>query len=222
MNVNLDEIIPVFVTFIYILNLTECHKRKKTVPCPWPQCALLFGSKRALTRHFMALPTHKLRGRAKPAGEVVTEFRNCEEVNKSARVKQLMKELLSDFMCENILPVMAKNITLYEFLLQRCCTDLTEKENTRQTKMCKELTDMLNTIKEKNPEVYNYILPTKTKISKTGLVQIDPNVFNSVSIFPQPNAITGLVQISPNDFNTPSRFPQPNATFSCGPKLKTF
>ena len=112
----------------------------------------------------MTLPTHKLRGIAKPALEVVTEFLNCEEVNKSARVKQLMKELPSDFMCENILPFMAKNITLYEFLLQRCCTYSTEKENTRQNKMCKELTDMLNTIKQKNPEVYNYILPAKTEI----------------------------------------------------------
>ena len=44
----------------------------------------------------MTFPTHKLRGRAKPAGEVVTEFLNFEEVNKSARVKQLMKELPID------------------------------------------------------------------------------------------------------------------------------
>ena len=100
--------------------------REKTIPCPWPQCALLFGSKRALTRHFMTFSMHKLRGRARPAGEVVREF-------KSAMVKQLMRELPSDFMFENILPFMAKNITLYEFLLQRCCTDLTEKKNTRQT-----------------------------------------------------------------------------------------
>ena len=170
----------------------------------------------------MTFPTHKLRGRARPAGEVVTEFLNCNEVHKSARVKQLMKELPSDFMCENILPFMAKNITLYEFLLQRCCTDLTEKENTRQTKMCNELTDMLNTIKQKNPEVYNYILPTKTETSNTSLVQIDPNVFDTVNRFPQPNAITSLVQINANNFKTPSRFPQPNVTFSCKPKLKTF
>ena len=42
--------------------------------------------------------------------------------------------------------------------------------------MCKELTNMLNTIKQKNPEVHNYILPTKTEISNTSLVQIDPDV----------------------------------------------
>ena len=125
-------------------------------------------------------------------------------------------------LCENILPFMAKNITLYEFLLQRCCTDLTEKQNTRQTKMCKELTDMLITIKQKNSEIYNYILPAKTEISSTSLVQIDPNVFNTLSRFPQPNTSTSLVQVNPNDFNTPSRFPQLNATFSYRPKLKAF
>ena len=144
MNAKLDEIKAVFISFIYILNLKNAS-REKTVPRPWPQCALLFGSKRALTGYFKTFSTHKLRARAKPAGEVVTEFLNCEAVNKPARVKQLMRELPSDFMCENILPSMAKNIALYKFLLQRCCTDLTEKENTRLTKMCKELTDMLNT-----------------------------------------------------------------------------
>ena len=88
--------------------------------------------------------------------------------------------------------------------------------------MCKELTDMLNTIKQRNPEVYNYILPTKTETSNTSLVQIDPNVFDTVNRFPQLNAITTLVQINANDLKTPSRFPRPNVTFSCKPKLKTF
>ena len=88
--------------------------------------------------------------------------------------------------------------------------------------MCKELTDMLITIKQKNSEIYNYVLPAKTEIQSTSLVQIDPNVFNTLSRFPQPNTSTSLVQINPNDFNTPSRFPQPNATFSYRPKLKAF
>ena len=170
----------------------------------------------------MTFPTHTLRGRAILAAEIVTEFHNCEEVNKSDRVKQPMRELPSDFMCKNIFQFMAKNITLYEFLLQRCCTYLTEKENTRQSKMCKELTDMLNTIKQKNPEIYIYILPGKTEISNTSLVQVVPNVFNTLGRFPQLNTSTSLVQINPNDFITPSRFPQPNATLSCRPKLKTF
>ena len=127
-----------------------------------------------------------------------------------------MRELPSDFMCKNIFQFMAKNITLYEFLLQRCFrTYLTEKENIRQFKMCKELTDMLNTIKQKNPEIYNYMLPGKTEVSNTSLVQIVPSVFNTLGRFPQPNTSTSLVQINPNDFNTPNRFPQPNATLSC-------
>ena len=132
-----------------------------------------------------------------------------------------MRKLPSEFMCENILPFMTKNITLYEFLLERCGTDLIEKENTKQTKICEELTDMSNTIQQKKPKSYNYILPAKTEISNTNLVQIDPNVFDTLNRFPQPNASTSLVQINSNDFNTPSRFLQPNATFPYRPKLKT-
>ena len=111
----------------------------KVVSCP--ECNEQFGSDLSLRRHFELYKSHKVKSRPRAAEVVVKEFLNCEEVNKSARLKYSMKELPLEFLCENIIPYIAKHVTLYEFLIQKCIAETQQKENISTSNLCKELTE---------------------------------------------------------------------------------
>ena len=118
-----------------------------------PDCNEQFGSDRSLRRHCELYESHKVKSRPRAAEVVVKEFLNCEEVNRPARLKYLMKELPLEFLCENIIPYIAKHITLYEFLIQKMCC---RKKISVNQSCVLEITEMLQKVNKKFLQVHSY------------------------------------------------------------------
>ena len=146
-----------------------------------PECNEQFGSGRSLRRHYELYKSHEVKSRPRAAELAVKEFLNFEEVNKSARLKYLMKELPPEFPCGNIIPYITKQITLYEFLIQKCTAKTQQKESVSTSKLCKEITEMLQKVNKKFPQVHNYVLPAKKNNPRPVLLLIPPNTGQSNS-----------------------------------------
>ena len=71
--------------------------------------------------HYELYKTCKVKSRPTAAEAGVKEFFNSEEITKTACLKHLMKEVSFEFLCENVMPYIAKHITLYEFYSKIYC-----------------------------------------------------------------------------------------------------
>lgn len=134
-------------------------------------CSSVYTDKSNLSRHYRKYPGHKSSEDSRQSSEEACKvfLSNCSAYHRRARLRQLAKELSHDDL-EAILPIIATNISTFEFMMTRCSNRYNIDKNYALTKIVEhELTDLHGKLLNQFPVLTNISLSCSSKVSTTNI-----------------------------------------------------